>query len=137
MNTPQYLNNTVWCRIAPSPIHGVGVFAIRDISKGQLLYTFDHHMVFDVDEEDFMKILPEIRALILDKIINPEGTTHYRFFSPNDEQILQSFMNHSSDANSDGHIALRDIKKGEEITENYNRLGIKPSKLNMDNFTPL
>jgi len=46
-------------------------------------------------------------------------------------------MNHSSDANSDGHIALRDIKKGEEITENYNRLGIKPSKLNMDNFTPL
>jgi SET domain-containing protein len=137
MNTPQYLNNTVWCRLAPSPIHGVGVVAIRDISKGQILYTFDHHMVFDVDEEDFMKILPEIRALILDKIINAEGATRYRFFSPNDEQIIQSFMNHSSDANSDGHIALRDIKKGEEITEDYNRLGVKMSKLNKDNFTPL
>jgi hypothetical protein len=31
-------------------------------------------------------------------------------------------MNHSEDANSDGEFALRDIKKGEEVTENFKKL---------------
>lgn len=40
MNGAFYLNKTVWCKLGPSKIHGVGVFAIRDILKGQKLTDF-------------------------------------------------------------------------------------------------
>lgn len=39
--------------------------------------------------------------------------------NPNAEVILQSFMNHSTDPNTNGRITIRDIKKGEELTEDY------------------
>ena len=28
------LNTQVWCRLAPSNIHGIGIFAIKNIPKG-------------------------------------------------------------------------------------------------------
>ena len=42
-------------RIAPSPIHGVGVFAIKDIPKGTKLY---------------LDIMPEIFTLPYNKLLN-------------------------------------------------------------------
>ena len=134
---PTYLNSTVWCTLAPSKIHGVGVFAIRDIPKGQRLTDYPKEKeLLPLSEADLELVAPEILSLLLDKMTNPEGTTVYKFYSPNSEQVLQSFMNHSTEANSDGFVALRDIKKGEEVTENYLALGIKPSKLNRANFNP-
>lgn len=110
------LNDLVWCKIAPSPIHGVGIFAIRDIPKGTELAGGEY--VYRKDEEE--TLLPEIRALIQDHY------SHLELMSimpnPNRDAYLQCFMNHSDDANSDGHHALRDIAKGEEVTENYKKL---------------
>lgn len=125
----KYLNETVWCRVGASAIHGVGVIAIRDIKKGTKLtdYTvFDfidrkEMPSFFMDEKEFMKIRPEIRSLILDRMFFHEDYNKigFEFISPNHDQILQSFMNHSSDPNSDGEYALRDIKAGEEVTEDF------------------
>ena len=121
----QYLNETVWATLKPSPIDGVGVFAIRDIPKGTTITDYSVHNIRDIKQftmpqEEFDLILPEIKAIILHRCVfgNPMV-----FYSPNSEQTLQSFMNHSDDNNSDGTVALRDIKKGEEITENYHNLG--------------
>lgn len=120
------LNQSVWCKLAPSKIHGIGVFAIRDIPKGTMLTNNDvwsqrRREVFHCDEQEFAKILPEIQDLITDRMFFEKGKPLY-FISPNDDQVLQSFMNHSNTPNSDGEFALCDIKKGEEITEDFNTL---------------
>lgn len=122
-----YLNNTVWCTVKPSTIHGVGVFAIRDIPKGTALsdFTIDDSLTnrrlhkLQCIEEEFMKIDKEIRDLILDRMIIPKEWKVITFQSPNSDLVLSSFMNFAKDPNSDSRIALRDIKKGEEITLNH------------------
>ncbi len=138
MKLIKYLNETVWCKLGSSPIHGVGVFAIRDISKGQELsdnYYNSEHKVYDMTLDEFNNILPDIKALILDRTLYPKDTTTFKVFSPNNDQILQSFINHAHNANSDGIRAIRDIKRGEEITEDYTVLVSDLSELNKSNFT--
>ncbi len=119
-----HLNKTVYCRLATSPVHGVGVFAIRDIPKGTTITDYSIHNIKDirllkVERKHFNKILPEIRELILDHTMFQSWQEEFFFYSPNYEVCLTSFMNHSEDPNSDGRVALRDIKAGEEVTENY------------------
>lgn len=122
--TPEYLNNTVWATLRGSPIEGVGVFAIRDIPKGTLVTDYTVHNIkdlihFELSKEEFNKILPEIRTLILDRTVYPKGTNIYTFYSPNNNYTLSSFFNHSKDANCDSFVAIKDIKKGEEILIDY------------------
>lgn len=119
-----YLNNTVWCTLAPSPIHGVGVFAIRDIPRGTLLTdhtveTMDTAHTFMMTLTEFNQVHPAIRSLILDRTLF--GDT-LRFHSPNKDAVLRSFMNHSDTPNSDGIRATRDIEAGEEVTEDFRTL---------------
>lgn len=122
MKTSQILNNTIWATIKPSKINGVGVFAIRDIPKGIEITnnTIEHtpNLFFDIDEEDFNNILPEIQDIILDRMLYKENE-FFVIVNPNAEVILQSFMNHSSLPNTNGRVTLRDIKAGEELTEDY------------------
>ncbi len=117
----KYFNDTVWCRLGKSEIHNVGVFAIRDIPKGQELtdYYGGAFPLYMVTEREFERIHPEIRKLILQQTIIPEGIT-LKFDSPNSHQIMEVFMNHSEEPNSDGKKAIRKIRKGEEITKDYN-----------------
>jgi len=119
----EYLNNTVWATLGPSKIHGIGVIAIRDIPKGTKITD---HSVGNMNNDfvcvkldDFKKIHYEIRKLILDRTIFQEDAEMLVFPSPNSEQTLRSFMNHSGSPNSDGEFTLCDIKKGDEITEDY------------------
>ena len=114
---PEHLNETVWATIKPSPINGVGVFAIRDIKEGQYLYLLGgsgEWLKTDLD-----KVVPEVRKLILQRW--PIVRDGEPFLSPNDDAILMSFLNHSDTPNYDKNtdMALRDIKAGEEITEDY------------------
>ena len=145
MNSFQYLNDSVWCRIGVSSLHGVGVFAIRDIQKGtkltdhtlQDIFDSEKNRVFVLSHEEFSQILPEIRSLILDRQILDRQThkDHIYFMSPNNDVALQSFMNHSEEPNSDGEHALQDIKKGEEITENFKHVVTDMHQLSKDHFT--
>ncbi len=133
-----YLNRTVYCKLGPSKIHGVGVFAIRDIPKGQQLtdYTLDdvvnekEYETLSMSLAEFTYVLPSIQALILDRLtLDKERNKEIIYcISPNRDQILQSFMNHSNTPNSDGNFALRDIKAGEEVTEDFNTLTETPHK---------
>ena len=114
------LNDTVKCRIAPSKVHGVGVFALRDIQKGEKLHcTLEEPIWYTVTYENLDKLLPYIRQLILDRwslvVIGQP------FLSPNHDAIMMCFLNHSDTPNYDPKTdtALRDIKKGEEVFEDY------------------
>lgn len=132
------LNATVWATLGKSDIQGIGVFAIRAIPKGTTITDHSVHFpktkVYVLKLEEFNKILPEIRDLILDRIYFEDDDT-FVFHSPNTNACLQSFMNHADDNNSDGKVALRDIKKGEEITEDYKSMLEGKHQITQDHYS--
>ena len=120
------LNDTVKLTIAPSDIHGVGVFAIRDIKKDEDLYTHGSPEKKLYRPKDLEGLKPEVKALILQRwLIAEKGGT---FLNPHDDAWLTSFINHSCTPNMDKHTdkANKDIKKGEEITIDYNPQVVMP-----------
>lgn len=129
LNPVEYLNSTVLAKIAPSPIHGVGVFAIQDIKEGQLICN-QQFLWFTLSPSEFEQLVPEVQELILQRTLFKKSNPIH-FATPNQQQVMQAFMNHSSSANSDGKIALRDIKKGEEITEDFTRIAPHMNELSM------
>lgn len=111
------LNERVKVYLAPSKIHGVGVFALRDIAKGQKLYVDDMPEVYSVPFSEFGKLFPEVAGFLLSKW--PGVVVGQRFAFPTDR--VMGHMNHSDDPNYDpvSDTLLRDVQKGEEITEDY------------------
>lgn len=111
------LNVMVKLRLGPSPIHGVGVFALRDIAEGTKLYADHMPEVYTVPHSSFGKLFPEVAALLLERY--PRIVTGSRFIYPDTRHL--AYMNHSDKPNYDANhdIALQDIKAGEEITEDY------------------
>lgn len=117
------LNSSVKCKVAPSKVHGVGVFAIRDIASGEKLYCKPHFLRrwYSLKYEYFNELRPEVRDLIVGQW--PCVVNRGLFLSPNDVWLL-CFMNHSSTPNYDPNsdTALRKINAGEEILEDYRRM---------------
>src|SRR3990167_6990106 len=111
------LNTYCKSRIAPSKIHGVGVFAIRDISKGQKLYADIVPEVFNLPYSSFNYLFPAVRQLLLERF--PLVTKGSMFVYP--DTRLQAYINHSDTPNYDclTDTTLCDIPEGEEITEDY------------------
>lgn len=114
------LNDTVWCKLGVSKIHGIGVHAIRDIPKGTELHCKGDNNLYEVPYKDFHKIRQEVIDIILAR--HPRARNGEPFLSPNGDARMISFMNHGGkDSNYDPVTdrALRDIGKGEEVTEDY------------------
>ncbi len=122
------LNEIVRCTLKPSKIHGIGVFAMRDILEGEKLYCRpDELKMYSIPYTEFKDLRPEVRNLIESRW--PRVVEEIPFVLP--DVLLISFMNHSIDANYDPKTdcALRNISKGEEITEDYRILSKKAQKL--------
>lgn len=127
----QYLElcGQVKCTLAPSPIHGIGVFALRDIQQGERLYvrwTEDiparwYTLTF-TDLAKFDKVYPEIKQIILDRWPSVVNGAH--FMSPNYDARLSSFLNHADNPNYDilTDTAIMPILKGQEVTEDYRKM---------------
>ena len=117
------LNKTVKCKIAPSSIHGVGVFAIREIKKGEKLYCVEEKKKWlTIPYSRFNELLPEVRELIEQRY--PRVKIGSKFLSPNSDVRLMSFMNHSELPNYDikTDTALVDIPQDTEVLEDYKDL---------------
>jgi len=121
----------VYTRIQPSPIHGVGVFAIRDIPKGAYVFTGDNSQMVEVNKNIVDKQEPEIKRLYDDFCII-EGE---KYTCPDNFNNLNIgwYLNESKtdpnvacDKNYDFY-ALRDIKPGEELTVDYATFSDEPA----------
>ena len=101
------LNSIIKARIGVSKIHGVGVIATRDISKGEMVYADRMPKVYQVPYGSMSKLFPEVREIILERW--PSIINGGKFIAP-DARLL-SFMNHSEDPNYDPitDTALRKI----------------------------
>lgn len=114
------LNTYVLTKIAPSKIHGVGVFALQDIAMGDTLYADMMTKVFTLPYKDFDNVKPQVKQMILERW--PQIVNGSAFMYP--DTRVQAFMNHSDDANYDAinDVMLIDVKAGEEITEDYRKI---------------
>ena len=113
------LNSQVICKLGQSKIHGVGVFAIKDIRKGQKMYCLGTPNQTGHRLKSLKGLLPEVKKLLLQRW--PMAKDGGVFQSPNDDARLISFMNHGSKPNYDNtnDTAFTDIKKGQEVLEDY------------------
>jgi SET domain-containing protein len=114
------LNTYVKTRLGVSEIHGIGVFALRDIEKGEQLYTDMMTKLYNLPYAEFDKLRPEIIDQLLQRwpqIINGSA------FAYPDTRVV-AFMNHSEKPNYDAvsDVALKNIKAGDEITEDYRKI---------------
>lgn len=105
-------------KVAPSKIHGLGLFADEDITKGTLVWEFNPVIDKMISIQDFQS-LPNLTQEYIKKYSYLEKGM-YVLCGDN-----ARFTNHSTNPNFDtlskrpNVITARDIKKGEEITENY------------------
>jgi len=123
----------VYARIRPSKIHGVGVFAIRDIPKGIKIFAGDDSELIWM-KRSALKLddLPEAIKRLYDQfcLIKDKGET---YGCPKSFNLMTVpwYLNHSKNPNvgcDKNYIffALRNIKEGEELTadyETYNEFG--------------
>lgn len=107
----------ITCKIAPSKIQGVGLFAIIPIKYGHKLYISEQVPQEFIDATEFDSLNDAQKALILERFPVYEETG---FIHPHSDYLL-SFVNHSEDGNYSPvyDVATRDIAVGEEITFNY------------------
>lgn len=116
------LNDTVNTKLASSSIHGVGVFALRDIKKGERMYQNTIPNTFDLPYSKFGKLRKEVKEMLLQffpfKAVDVDATFWYPVNS------MQAYMNHSDKPNYDAikDVALKDIKAGDEVTEDYRKI---------------
>lgn len=115
-------HHEVLTRLRPSKIHGVGVFAIKDIPKNTKLFSHDLDELLWVKKDGLKKLPNEVRKLYEDFAVFKDN----RYGCPgNFNRLTMSwYLNDSKRPNvrcdsSYDFWTLRQIKAGEELTADY------------------
>jgi SET domain-containing protein len=122
------LSEETFITLKPSPVHGIGVFALRDIPKGcKTLFSRNVGEWIRVPITDIDQLPDQTRNMVETYCLYDE--THYYLpdygFKVMD---LVNYLNHSSTPNvisvNDGEYfeSLREIKEGEELLVNYGEI---------------
>lgn len=105
--------------IKKSKINGRGIFANKDFKKGEIVIQWKIGKVFTKKE---IESLPKDKQ----KYKNHIGRNKYIIANP-----PEGLVNHSCDPNTfvknNSDVALRDIKRGEEIVSDYTKEGAATS----------
>lgn len=107
-------------------MHGVGVFALRDIPKNTNIFpnSVKKYTGISVDELIAQKLDPEIYQILEDFFVEEDGKLFILKNGINDLDISH-YLNHSDfsnvsfDEKTSSFISSKDIKKDEEIVMNY------------------
>lgn len=131
MNNQSLPHAGVYARLRPSPIHGVGVFAICPIKKGTELFPDDDDEIVWVDEKQIMDLPQSLRELYEDFAIIKNG----RYGCPTSFNRLTVawYLNDSDHPNVavDAEYrmtALCDIPEGDELTIDSSKFSLQPYK---------
>ncbi len=122
------LSEETYITIKPSPVHGIGVFALRDIPRGcKTIFSRNVGEWIRVPIADIDNLPDHSRNLVETYCLYDE--THYYLpdygFKVMD---LVNYLNHSSTPNvmsvNDGEYfeSVRDISAGEELLVNYGEI---------------
>jgi uncharacterized protein len=120
-------------RVGPSPLHGLGAFAVAPIPEGTAIWRFTPGFDLDLDPAVLDEQPEHFRAVLL----------HYGYIDPRLNRFIlccddARFLNHSDAPNvgpgfeRDPHgvdVAVRDIRPGEELTVDYQHVeGARPKR---------
>jgi SET domain-containing protein len=121
-------HSNVYTRLKPSAIHGVGVFAIRNIPKETHLFDGNEEITW-VDERQIAHLPQSLRQMYEDFCIIKDG----RYGCPLNFNSLTMgwYLNDSSTPNvvvdeNYNMYAARDIAEGEELTIDSSRFSEQP-----------
>lgn len=123
-----HLLDNVKTELRPSSIHGIGVFAIRDIKEGEQLFEVweNESGIYLIPNEEYEKFPDSIKVILHRYFINGEcGYKVIRLFKGMNLVCHSiSFCNSAYPNKENTNIdlkgfALRDISEGEEILEWY------------------
>lgn len=120
-----------YCRLAPSPIHGVGVFAVRDISKGidpfAVGIRYPRRWVA-ITAAEIEQAPAGVRSLLVSLFV-PDAGDAFRIPILGANLVdIGAYLNHSGRPNmrtADGHrfVTRCRIPAGEELTADYATYG--------------
>ncbi len=111
-------------RIGPSKIHGIGLFANQFIEKGTVLWKFTPGFDLKFTKKEIKKFPKKIQGYLRPYMWLSKKSGKYCFASDDGK-----YFNHSKTPNALSTYygneeevvtnAIRNIRKGEELTENY------------------
>lgn len=112
----------VYVRLRPSKLHGVGVFAIRDIPAGVDLFPNENTEFFKIKKSAIVDLNEQERKLYEDFCVF-EGEDIWIPASFN-SLTVSWFLNESKEPNTeytedDSFRTTRNVKEGEELTVDY------------------
>ncbi|MFM7523696.1 MAG: SET domain-containing protein-lysine N-methyltransferase [Betaproteobacteria bacterium] len=120
----QHLKHEVYCKLGVSTIHGVGVFALRDIPKGiHPLQSMASRKEKKFSRAELKEIPGSVRKHLADFCLIESGRVFVPEIGMNAVNI-SVYLNHSKTPNlffnkQEVLEALRDITRGEELTIDY------------------
>ncbi|MEI2749378.1 MAG: SET domain-containing protein [Ferruginibacter sp.] len=122
------LAQNTFVALKPSPIEGIGVFAIADIKEGQSgLFSKDKSEWIAVTKAEVEALPPHSRFLVENHCLYDDE--HYFIPEYGFKMIdLVVYLNHSDEPNvrsineGEDFVALRQIKAGEELLINYGEI---------------
>ncbi|MBS1743678.1 MAG: SET domain-containing protein [Bacteroidetes bacterium] len=124
----QELRNNTFVTLKPSPVAGIGVFALIDIKKGQRnIFSKDTSEWISISKEEVATLPQHSRALIENFCLFDEEN----YFVPEygfKMADLVTYLNHNDQPNiisiNDGEDfeAIRDIRAGEELFIDYGEI---------------
>jgi Proteins containing SET domain len=122
------LTRHTFATLKPSPIHGIGVFALREIPKGcRNIFSKDQGNWIKLPIRDVENLPDHSRSLVETYCLYDDEN----YFVPDygfKIMDLVNYLNHSPNPNlisvNDGEYyeAIRNIKPGEELLINYNEV---------------
>ena len=120
----KHLQTEVYCRLGISPVHGIGVFAIRDIPKGtKPLISLLKIKEFSFSKKEINKLPASVKKEV--RMFCYYDKDEYLVPSIGLNSMNMAFyMNHSKTPNVEYRknnelVALRKIKAGEELFFDY------------------
>jgi SET domain-containing protein len=119
-----HLKHEVYCKLGVSKIHGVGVFALRDIPKGtKPLKSMVTHKEKKFSRTEIKDVPGSVRKHLADFCLVEGGRVFVPQIGMNAVNI-STYLNHSKTPNlffnkEEVLEALRDVQRGEEMTIDY------------------
>ena len=107
--------------IGPSQIHGIGLFTNENVKRGMTIWQYHPSTCQIFTKRGFLKVCHELTFPSIKEFISHSYIKNNKVFYLNDKT---RFINHFENPNTSfenvyQQIAIKDIKAGDEITENY------------------
>ena len=122
----EHLENNIYCRLKPSNLHGVGVFAIRKIPKNTNPFKeFGRNVKLIIPKSELNGIDENVKKLLSDFMVNSEDKQMILLNSMS-QSHYKYYLNTGIDPNvtyliNETYKTIRDIDMNEELIMNYEK----------------